>query len=340
MKKFLLLAILVTSSLFAQAQKNKKSPEERAQARVEKISGELNLTDTQKNEVYELFLSEGKREAVKGENIRNLTQEERQTYIKDRKREKATTYIKLAEILDKDQYAAFQSIERTGKPVRVKPPHASQGKKNATERIQNKVDKLTEELSLTPVQQTQVKELLTTQQAERPNKKETKGELTKEEKEAKKAAWKATKTANDAKMKAILNADQYTTYQANKPAKGGKGPIDGKGQGKGQNNDKGKFIENRVDQLSEKLNLSETQEEQVTSILTKHQEARKGKRDLSEEAKGARSAARKEAKSQLDAEMKAVLTDTQYTTYIKESIGKSKGKGKRKGIKRSKKIEE
>lgn len=361
MKKFLLLAILVTSSLFAQAQKNKKSPTERAQSRVDKISEELNLTDTQKNKIYDLFLSEGKKGRVDGKNIRDLSKEERQTYINARKEEKAAVYGKIAEILDEDQLATFQAMDKSRKSNPVK---AGKGKKNSADRIQSKTDKLTEELALTPEQQIQVKNLLTDQQASHQGKDENRKDWTDEERAAKKAERKAAKSANEEKMKAILSAEQYATYQAKKSAKGGKGHgqkghkghghkgHEGhghKGKGHDGKGEKGDFVENKVQQLTEKLQLSETQQEQVTTILTKYHDARKangGKKDLSEEAKEARKADRKVAKTQLDADMKTVLTAEQFATYQQGKKGKGKnkrkgkGKKKNKGKKKGKKIKE
>lgn len=346
MKKVLLLAILVTSSLFAQAQKSKKSPEERAQARVDKISQELNLTDTQKQEIYTLFLSEGNKGKVEGKNIRNLNAEERQAYINARKDEKAAVFGKIAEILDEDQLATFQAMEKPGRsnPVKAGRGKANgkigKGKKDSADRIQNRVDKLSEELSLTPEQQTQVKDLFTAQQAAQQARKRLGKDSSEEERTANKEAWRAAKVANEEKMKAILNADQYATFQANKSAKGEKGRRSGKANPKAKRLG-GNSVENRVQQLTEKLQLSETQQAQVTTILANQQEARKmkGERtELSEDAKAVRKTARMEAKAKLDAEMKAVLTPEQFATYQMES--KRRGKGKGKGKLRGKKIEE
>lgn len=336
MKKVLLLAILITSSLFAQAQKGKKSPEERAQSRVEKISQELNLSDTQEQEIYELFLSEGKKGLVEGKNIRDLNKDERQAYINARKEEKAAIYEKIAEILDEDQFATFQTLDKSRKPVKAS--SKGKGKKASANRVEQRVERLTEELSLTPEQQTQVKDLFLAQEATQKGKRAQGKELTKEERTANKEAWKAAKAANEEGLKAILTSDQLATYEANKGSRGEKGK--GHAKGKGMKH-KGNFVENRVQSLTEKLQLSETQQDQVASILTKHHEARiakRGNQELTDEAKEARKADRKNTKAQLDAEMKAVLSAEQYATYQKEDQGRGKGKGKKmKGKKKGKK---
>ncbi len=224
MKKVLLLALLVTSSLFAHAQKNKKSPEERAQARVEKISQELNLSDTQKSEIYELFLVEGKKGRVEGKNIRDLSKEERQAYIEAKKGEKAAVYEKIADILDEEQFATFQTMDKSRKPVKT-----SKGKKGGKS-VENRVQSLTEKLQLSETQQDQVADILTKQQEARIANSENRGqELTEEAKEARKAARKDAKAQLDADMKAVLSAEQYATYQA-----------EGNRKGKGKKKKKGK----------------------------------------------------------------------------------------------------
>ena len=210
MKNVLLLAILVTSSLFAQAQKDQRSPEERAQARVEKISHELNLTDAQQKDIYDLFLSESNKGKVEGKNIRNLNAEERQAYINARKEEKAAVFGKIAEILDDDQLATFQAMDKPGRSNPVKAGRGKgngkvgKGKKGSADRIQSRVDKLSEELALSPEQQIQVKNLLTDQQATQTGKRGLGKDMTNEERAAKKEEWKAAKVANEEKLKAIL----------------------------------------------------------------------------------------------------------------------------------------
>ena len=87
------------------------------------------------------------------------------------------------------------------------------------ERSERQLKKITTELSLDANQQAQVKQLLADRNAKveklreaRKDKKDGNAKLTADEKEAFKKAAATEKEANDAKMKAILNADQYKKW--------------------------------------------------------------------------------------------------------------------------------
>jgi len=88
------------------------------------------------------------------------------------------------------------------------------------QRNEKHLQKLTTELNLDANQQTQVKQLLADRSAKaekirdaRQEQKENGTKLTAAEKEAFKKEMIAEKEANDAKMKSILNADQYTKWK-------------------------------------------------------------------------------------------------------------------------------
>ncbi|MBP4138920.1 hypothetical protein [Flavobacterium geliluteum] len=90
------------------------------------------------------------------------------------------------------------------------------------ERNEKHLKKLTSELSLDAKQQEQVKQLLAEKSAKaekfkevRKDQKEAGTKLTTDQKRALKDEMVAEKEANDAKMKAILTADQYTKWKAN-----------------------------------------------------------------------------------------------------------------------------
>lgn len=89
------------------------------------------------------------------------------------------------------------------------------------QRSEKQLKKLTTELSLDANQQAQVKQLLAERSAKaekfreaREAKKNSDVKPTAAEKEAFKNEIKAEKEANDAKMKAILNADQYVKWHS------------------------------------------------------------------------------------------------------------------------------
>ncbi len=90
------------------------------------------------------------------------------------------------------------------------------------QRNEKHLKKLTSELNLDPKQQEQVKQLLAEKSAKaekfkeaRKDQKETGTKLTADQKKALKDGMVAEKEANDAKMKGILTADQYTKWKAN-----------------------------------------------------------------------------------------------------------------------------
>nr|WP_315222396.1 hypothetical protein [uncultured Flavobacterium sp.] len=90
------------------------------------------------------------------------------------------------------------------------------------QRNEKHLKKLTSELSLDAKQQEQVKQLLAEKSAKaeklreaRKDQKETGTKLTTDQKKALKDEMVAEKEANDAKMKGILTADQYTKWKAN-----------------------------------------------------------------------------------------------------------------------------
>ncbi|URC14681.1 MULTISPECIES: hypothetical protein [unclassified Flavobacterium] len=87
------------------------------------------------------------------------------------------------------------------------------------QRNDRQLKKLTSELNLDANQQTQIKQLLADRSAnaekfreDRKNRKDNGTKLTTEQKAAFKQQMADEKTANDAKMKSILNADQYKKW--------------------------------------------------------------------------------------------------------------------------------
>jgi len=241
MKKLLFLVLFVSIALFAQAQKGTKTVEEKAQARTDRMAEKLTLTAAQKEQIYALFLEQGANK-VDGKKVRNLSQEERAAFKEERKAKKAAFDEQMSSILSAEQYATYK--ERGGKAGKKgkrgnegKKNHkgkGAQGKKSPEERLQNKVDKLTEQLELSPAQQTQVKNLFEEQQANRPEKGAFK-DMSEEDRAAAKEARQAAKAAFTANMQSILSAEQFATFEQlnqKRAGKGGKGKGRGKGKGK------------------------------------------------------------------------------------------------------------
>ncbi|MWB95097.1 hypothetical protein GON26_12060 [Flavobacterium sp. GA093] len=102
-----------------------------------------------------------------------------------------------------------------------KPAREQRERLTPEQRNEKQLKKLTSELTLDAKQQEQVKQLLVERSAKaeklrdaRKEQKEKGTKLTAEQKEAFKTQMLAEKEANDAKMKTILTADQYTKWKA------------------------------------------------------------------------------------------------------------------------------
>ena len=215
MKKLLLLAILISSALFAQAQKQDKSPTKRAQSKVDKLGETLNLTDTQKEQIYALFSEKSENGKRGGKKMSEFSKEERQAFIADRKAQKAAFDAKIGEILTPEQYATFKEKNKGyGKGQREGRRNHGQGRVSSEEKLQKRVDSYTERLQLTPTQQAQVSALLQAQQANRPEK-GSKKDLSEAERAEMKAAKKnVTLTFDHAYEEPILvNADEERIQQ-------------------------------------------------------------------------------------------------------------------------------
>ncbi|UUF16513.1 MULTISPECIES: hypothetical protein [Flavobacterium] len=102
-----------------------------------------------------------------------------------------------------------------------KPAREQRERLTPEQRNEKQLQKLTTELGLDANQQTQVKQLLAERSAKAEKLRETREarkdsdvKPTDAEREAFKNELKAEKEANEAKMKAILTADQYTKWQS------------------------------------------------------------------------------------------------------------------------------
>lgn len=198
-------------------------------------------------------------------------------------------------------------------------------KENLTpeQRNEKHLQKLTSELSLDKKQQDQVKQLLAERSAKaekfKAARKDSKTKPTDAEREAFKKQMDAEKTANDAKMKSILNADQYTKWTALKKEHKGKGEHKGHRDMKSpQERDQA-----HLQKLTTDLNLNADQQKQVGQLLsdrsTKMEMLKKSRKDAGAKPTDAE---RKAMKKQMeedhkatDAKMKSILTADQYKKW-------------------------
>lgn len=158
-------------------------------------------------------------------------------------------------------------------------------------RLNKRMARLTEKLSLTPAQAPKVRQVLVDAQTERAALRKS---LEGQGREARKAArpqMKALHQKTEAKLGAILTADQLATYQAMKADKKGKHGKHGKrGHGKRAG----------LQHMSRELNLSEAQQAQLKEVFTAQRAQR---RTILQSANGDRAAARPQ--------LKALRQDTQ-----------------------------
>jgi len=115
----------------------------------------------------------------------------------------------------------FVGIASFAQETDQKPQRESRERLTPEQRNEKQLQKLTTELTLNANQQAQVKQLLAERSAKaeklrvaREARKDSDVKPTSAEREAFKNEMKAEKDANDAKMKAILNADQYTKWHS------------------------------------------------------------------------------------------------------------------------------
>ncbi|KQB40321.1 hypothetical protein [Flavobacterium aquidurense] len=159
----------------------------------------------------------------------------------------------------------FVGIVSFAQDINQKPTRDQREKLTPEQRNEKHLQKLTSELSLDKKQQEQVKQLLAERSAKaekfRDAKKDSKTKPTAAEREAFKKQMDTEKAANDAKMKAILNADQYTKWTALK-----KEHRDHKGDHRGKRDMKSpqERDQTHLQKLTTELNLNADQQKQVS----------------------------------------------------------------------------
>ncbi|KRD59631.1 hypothetical protein ASE40_11000 [Flavobacterium sp. Root935] len=112
----------------------------------------------------------------------------------------------------------FVGVVSFAQDINQKPARDQKEKLTPEQRNEKHLQKLTSELNLDKKQQEQVKQLIAEKSAKaekfKESRKDSKTKPTDAEREAFKKQITAEKEATDAKMKAILNADQYTKWTA------------------------------------------------------------------------------------------------------------------------------
>lgn len=228
MKKLFIAALLFVGIVsFAQEnntkpareQREKLTPEQRNTKQLKKLTTELNLSVAQQEQVKQ-FIAEKSANAQKFKEARKdkntkPTAEEKATFEKQMKADKEAADTKMKSILNADQYKKWSELKKEGRK-RGDIRKGARNFKDRQDRDKDRLQKLTTELSLTADQQKQVGQVYADRKSKmaeyRKNKKDNTTKPTAEEKKAFEKQMKADKEATDAKMKTILNADQYKKW--------------------------------------------------------------------------------------------------------------------------------
>lgn len=230
MKKVFIAALLFVGMIsFAQDanqkpqrdQKEKLTPEQRSEKYLQKLTSDLNLDQKQQEQVKQL-LAERNAKAEKFRDARKdsktkPTAEEREAFKKEMKAEKESNDAKMKAILNADQYTKWTALKKEHKDHRGKGDHKGHFK-SPQERDQAHLQKLTTDLNLNADQQKQVSELLSDKSTKmemlKKSRKDSGVQPTEADKKAMKKQMEENHKAYDAKMKSILNADQYKKWTA------------------------------------------------------------------------------------------------------------------------------
>ncbi|MEN2400786.1 hypothetical protein GKZ90_0013450 [Flavobacterium sp. MC2016-06] len=228
MKKLFIAALLFVGIVsFAQNidqktakdQKEKLTPEQRNEKHLQKLTSELNLDKKQQDQVKQL-LAERSAKAAKFKDARKdsktkPTAEEKAAFEKQMTAEKEANDAKMKAILNTDQYTKWTALKKDHKGHKGKGGHKDDFK-SPQERDQAHLQKLTTDLNLNADQQKKVGELLSDRSTKmamlKKSRKDSDAKPTEADKAAMKKQMEEDHKATDAKMKSILNADQYKKW--------------------------------------------------------------------------------------------------------------------------------
>ncbi|WP_228012011.1 hypothetical protein [Flavobacterium hungaricum] len=228
MKKLFIAALLFVGIVsFAQdvsqktshAQKEHLTPEQRNEKRLQKLTSELSLDKKQQEQFKQLLAErtakEQKFKETRKDSKTKPTDTEREAFKKQMTAEKEANDAKVKAILNADQYAKWTALKKEHKGHHGKRNHKGDFK-NPEERNAAHLQKLTTDLNLNADQQKQVSELLSERSTKMAMLKKSRGDAkpTEAERKAMKKQMEEDHKAADAKMKSILNTDQYKKWTA------------------------------------------------------------------------------------------------------------------------------
>ena len=205
MKRSLILAMLMMVSILTFAQKERKSPVERAAKQTDRMKSELSLSDQQ-------YAS------IKGINEQYATK--REALFKDQslKGEERKAQSKELRVNQEKEINSVLTPEQKTKLDVLKKERAEKHKAKRIERGKTRAENIKKELALTDDQQ---QKMLQTTKAfkEKREKIKTDNSLTEENR---KAAYKNLKNEYQSEVKGILSEEQFTNWQTMKAERKGK----------------------------------------------------------------------------------------------------------------------
>ena len=194
--------------------KDKKGKHSSSQRKADKLAETLGLNAEQKAAVVSAL--EEQQAARGNQSFEGKTKEEKKAAMEARKAARTALDSTFKTIFTAEQYATYQQQKEEKKQKMEKDRAATRA-----DMIEKKLNHLSEALSLTTEQKAQVSDLLSAQHAAKPVK-SAKKDRTPESRAANKEQRKAAKSDFDAKMKEILSAEQYASFQELQDGRQGK----------------------------------------------------------------------------------------------------------------------
>ena len=315
--KVLTLCLMILLSInLMKAQSN--NPDKHAERQIEKLTTDLALSETQVSQLTEILTAHtAKVKAIKDAETERGAAKETIKTLRDEK----DTAIK--GILNTEQATKYTAIKEAGKGKRGK--KGRKGKRGAghkggattEERAQHHTDRLVEKLALTETQTTEVAKI---NLAFAQKIKATKDAET--ERGENREAVNTLKTEQKAAIKAVLNPDQLTAFEAMKDDRKGKRGHGHKGGATSEER-----AQHHTARLAEELALTETQTTEVADINLAFAKKIKATKDAETE-RGENRAAVNTLKTEQKAAIKAVLTPEQMTTFEAMKRGPKGRRGK------------
>ncbi len=297
-------------------EKHMKNPEVRAQKQTQRMTEDLSLSEAQISQVAKINLTFAeKMKAAKAANSEKET-------CKNIRTEHSNA---IKAVLNTEQITQFDAMKdnRGHKGKRGKGHHKG-GTKSSEERAAHHTERLTEKLSLNEAQATKIAAI----NLEFAKKADAIKEAN-EDREAGREEMNALRTEQKTVIKAVLNTEQITQFDAMKDKRGHKGKR-GKGHHKGGAKNSEERAAHHTERLTEKLSLNETQATKIAAInleFAKKAEAIKAANKDREAGREEMNALRAEQK----AAIKTVLTPEQVTQFdaMKDKRGPKGRRGKK-----------